>query len=552
MAKILYLEDEVWQVQGTLINFLEKELGHRVSVVKSIAEATGALSSAPYDVVFLDIMLDFQKGSIEFDDSGLLIVQHILDGKFAEAGNPSTLPLIIASGIWDATVRDSSGRKWTVEDRASALGIKYDHFLRKPFLVDEVRNILERVLRRSDEIVIEPISDHQTELAKQFSDFLANFQKYIKVIKSKTISDADLSRTQLLSMLTEQMLPVLRADLAFVGVRNKNNSEDSLQVIQETITTEIKECRNCDLIRRMNEAGWRFPFDEFILFIDNSPAAFFGEKLKKLPEAFKGVVTALMVSKVDLFGKEYLLCFCDVKEKTSISPRYSEFDKSILLIATGFLEVGFQSGAHRAKRESQKLLSGVAHKLEIPSSTTNFQVEIPADMTALRKEVGASKTEVLINAETSSPKMSRNQVFISYSHKDHDWLEKLRIHLEPLRRNRKISIWSDAQIEAGTNWCEEIQKALNSAKVAVLLVSPNFLASNFIAENELPQLLKMAEEDGLVIYCVAISASLYKETKIEKYQFANAPGRPLDTMTNAKQNTELVRICELIKNAVSS
>jgi CheY-like chemotaxis protein len=151
MAKILYLEDEVWQVQGTVITFLEKELGHRVTVVKSIVEATGALSSAPYDVVFLDIMLDSQKGLIGFDDSGLLIVQHIQEGKFADAGNPSTLPIIIASGVWDATVRDSSGRKWTVEDRAGSLGISYDHFLRKPFLVDEVRKVLERALQRSDE-----------------------------------------------------------------------------------------------------------------------------------------------------------------------------------------------------------------------------------------------------------------------------------------------------------------------------------------------------------------------------------------------------------------
>lgn len=151
MAKILYLEDEVWQVQGTVITFLEKELGHSVTIVKSINEAMKALSSTQYDVVLLDIMLDSKQGLIEFDNSGLLLVQDILDSKFADAGNPSTIPIIIASGVWDATVKDSSGERWTVEERTSSLGIKYDHFLRKPFLVDEVRNVLERALQKSDE-----------------------------------------------------------------------------------------------------------------------------------------------------------------------------------------------------------------------------------------------------------------------------------------------------------------------------------------------------------------------------------------------------------------
>jgi CheY-like chemotaxis protein len=104
MAKILYLEDEAWQVRSTVITFMEKELGHTVTLVKSIAEAKEALSNTPYDAVFLDIMLDLKKGFIEFENSGLLIAQFILDGRFADAGNLSTLPIVIASGVWDATV----------------------------------------------------------------------------------------------------------------------------------------------------------------------------------------------------------------------------------------------------------------------------------------------------------------------------------------------------------------------------------------------------------------------------------------------------------------
>ena len=152
MARILYLEDEVWQVKGTVITFMERELGHAVTLVESIAEAKEELSTNHYDAVFLDIMLDPRKGLIEFDNSGLLIAQLILNGEFASAGNPSTLPIVIASGVWDATVRNLMGTRWTVEDLALSFGIPYQRFLRKPFLVDEVCKVLRQALREGDEV----------------------------------------------------------------------------------------------------------------------------------------------------------------------------------------------------------------------------------------------------------------------------------------------------------------------------------------------------------------------------------------------------------------
>ena len=144
---------------------------------------------------------------------------------------------------------------------------------------------------------------------------------------------------------------------------------------------------------------------------------------------------------------------------------------------------------------------------------------------------------------------AREHVFISYCHKDKKWLDRLQIMLKPLVRQGMIKTWSDSQIEPGGKWQEEISRALASARVAVLLVTPNFLASDFIANNELPPLLEAAKKEGVVILWIAISASMYKVTPINTYRAVNNPSEPLDSLTPANLNKEMVRICESISKS---
>jgi len=124
--------------------------------------------------------------------------------------------------------------------------------------------------------------------------------------------------------------------------------------------------------------------------------------------------------------------------------------------------------------------------------------------------------------------------------------------LTPLVRREIIRIWADTQIQPGGDWRKEISDALDSAKVAVLLVTPDFLASDFIARHELPPLLRAAEKDGLTILWIAVSASLYKFTEVDAFQPLNDPDLPLDGLSSADRNKELVQISERIKRVVGS
>ncbi len=146
----------------------------------------------------------------------------------------------------------------------------------------------------------------------------------------------------------------------------------------------------------------------------------------------------------------------------------------------------------------------------------------------------------------------RDKVFISYSHADRRWLQRLQVFLKPLSREGKVDWWADTIIKPGSNWREEITKALDSAKVAVLLVSADFLASDFIAEVELPALLKAAETDGAIILSVIVSPSRFSDDeRLSQFQAVNDPSRPLITMRTAERERLWVTVTKRIEAALA-
>lgn len=141
-------------------------------------------------------------------------------------------------------------------------------------------------------------------------------------------------------------------------------------------------------------------------------------------------------------------------------------------------------------------------------------------------------------------------VFISYSHKNKNWLDKFTPHLQVLAENNLLDAWDDTMIKPGAKWRKEIQDALSSAKAALLLVTPDFLTSEFIKKYELPILMNAAEKKGLQIFWVAVEPCLYEVTDFSEFQAINNPNKPLAILPAKKAKQEIVDICNKIKQAI--
>ncbi|HTP97694.1 MAG TPA: toll/interleukin-1 receptor domain-containing protein, partial [Casimicrobiaceae bacterium] len=123
--------------------------------------------------------------------------------------------------------------------------------------------------------------------------------------------------------------------------------------------------------------------------------------------------------------------------------------------------------------------------------------------------------------------------------------------LRPLQREAKLTLWDDTAIKPGQQWRKEIADALKAAKVAVLLVSADFLASDFIVEHELPPLLASAEKRGTVILPVIIKPCRFKQTEgLKDYQAMNSPDDPIIGMTEAAQENVFLNLAERIEEVL--
>jgi uncharacterized protein YjbI with pentapeptide repeats len=149
--------------------------------------------------------------------------------------------------------------------------------------------------------------------------------------------------------------------------------------------------------------------------------------------------------------------------------------------------------------------------------------------------------------------MNQSIIFISYSHKDEREKNKLLPHLGVLQREGLINLWSDDRIGAGADWEQEISEAMAQARVAILLISANFLNSDFILGKEVPTLLQRREREGLIVFPVITKACAWQEVEwLTRMNVRPKNGRPIWGAGSRRINEDLTAIAKEVAAIVKT
>lgn len=193
-------------------------------------------------------------------------------------------------------------------------------------------------------------------------------------------------------------------------------------------------------------------------------------------------------------------------------------------------------------------LKKAKHYFEKALADTDFW-ESPASDNE-KKEIQDRINEVnkLLKVAEEARKSQRTDVFISYAHADMAYKDDLTIHLKALNKAvGTINYWDDSQIKSGDEWKEKINAALSKARVAILLISANFFASEFVARDELPHILEAADSGGTTILWLLVSHCDYEDRGIDKYQSLTKPKKPIKALSSAGRDEVYTKLVKRIK-----
>lgn len=144
------------------------------------------------------------------------------------------------------------------------------------------------------------------------------------------------------------------------------------------------------------------------------------------------------------------------------------------------------------------------------------------------------------------------KVFISYSHQDEGWKNRVAKHLNVLA-GKGLDVWDDRQIAAGSTWARDINEVIAKCDAALLLISTDFLTSDFILIKEVPPLLERRQTQGIRVIPVILSPCQWE--RIEWLKPINAwpkGGQPLSGMSEHEIETALSDLAGEVADLVKS
>ncbi len=132
------------------------------------------------------------------------------------------------------------------------------------------------------------------------------------------------------------------------------------------------------------------------------------------------------------------------------------------------------------------------------------------------------------------------KLFFSYSHKDEQLRNELETHLALLKRQGVISSWHDRRITAGSAFDQIINSELESSQIILLLISANFLASDYCYEKELSRALEKHKNESAVVIPVILHPCDWHSAPFGQLRATPTDGKPVSTYANQHEAFSII------------
>src|SRR2546421_6975565 len=146
--------------------------------------------------------------------------------------------------------------------------------------------------------------------------------------------------------------------------------------------------------------------------------------------------------------------------------------------------------------------------------------------------------------------VSTIEIFCCYAREDQELLRNLKKHLMPLQRQALITIWSDTDINAGATWEEEIDKHLNTAHIILLLVSSDFMDSEYCYSKEMKQAMQRHERGEARVIPILLRPTYWKGAPFDKLQALPTNAKPVTDHSWHTEDSALYDVAEQISTVV--
>lgn len=148
-------------------------------------------------------------------------------------------------------------------------------------------------------------------------------------------------------------------------------------------------------------------------------------------------------------------------------------------------------------------------------------------------------------SECGQPLPRPASIFVSYAREDERLKSKLITHLSTLQRVRGALIWHDRDITAGNDWSTSINAYLQSATIILLLISPDFVASQYCYSVEMQAAMDLAAKGQARVIPIILRPTELEGTPFMRLQALPRNARPISTWPN--EDMALVDVVKGIK-----